>query len=112
MLDDIDFIITAGKILCAAKTPPKSCSIEHVWGGYEAACLRLCSLQKESFPVQRSKKITRRTAPPQANSPRLECDAQSNHPLAAALRHCAFNYELEIFSLCISSATAESVRAC
>ena len=36
----------------------------------------------------------------------------SNHPLAAAVRHCSFNYEPEISSLCISSATAESVRAC
>ena len=36
----------------------------------------------------------------------------SNHPLAAAVRHCSFNYELEISPLCISSATAENVRAC
>ena len=47
----------------------------HVWGGYEAPCLRLCSLQKNLVPY-RSKKIARRTAPPQANSQRFRCDAQ------------------------------------
>jgi hypothetical protein len=107
----LTFIIRAGTILCAAKTPPKSCSIEHVWGGYEAPCLRLCSLQKESFPVPQQRNYAAHCATAgKLSAFRMRCT--SSHPLAAAVRHCAFNYEPEIFSLCISSATAESVRAC
>jgi hypothetical protein len=55
----LTFIIRAGKILCAAKTPPKSRSIEHVWGGYEAHCLRLSVRYRKNLVPYRSKRKLR-----------------------------------------------------